>query len=405
MLWLYNFGIQFYGIIVRVFSLFNSKAALFIKGRTKIFEKVAQRINPNQKHIWFHFASLGEFEQGRPVMERIKAAYPNKRIVITFFSPSGYEIRKDYSGAEGVFYLPLDTSGNAFRLIRAFNPEMAIFTKYEFWHHYFKELSKNKIPLFIISGIFRSNQIYFKWCGGFNRQILSYVTHFFVQNAESKVLLKQLNITDVTLSGDTRFDRVAENAYKPKQLDIVKRFAYNNKIFVAGSTWPADEQLLSLLAKANPDWKFIIAAHEIDPDHISSIQTLFPDSLRYSNAVGAVNEQVLVIDNIGLLSSIYQYGDIAYIGGGFGVGIHNTLEAAAFGIPVIFGPNYQKFQEAKDLIRIGAAKSIANQYELIDAFKTLLSNPESGKIASNYVDEQKGSTDKILSHLKVLLDK
>ena len=188
-------------------------------------------------------------------------------------------------------------------------------------------------------------------------------------------------------------------------MDIVKRFAYNNKIFVAGSTWPADEQLLSLLAKANPDWKFIIAAHEIDPDHISSIQTLFPDSLRYSNAVGAVNEQVLVIDNIGLLSSIYQYGDIAYIGGGFGVGIHNTLEAAAFGIPVIFGPNYQKFQEAKDLIRIGAAKSIANQYELIDAFKTLLSNPESGKIASNYVDEQKGSTDKILSHLKVLLDK
>jgi 3-deoxy-D-manno-octulosonic-acid transferase len=405
MLWLYNIGIRFYGLIVRIFSLFNSKAALFINGRINIFEKVGRIIDPELKHIWFHFASLGEFEQGRPVLETINQAYPHKRIVITFFSPSGYEIRKDYPGADGIFYLPLDTCRNASKLIKALNPEMAIFTKYEYWYHYFKELSQNEIPIFIISGIFRPNQIYFKWHGGFNRKILRFVTHFFVQNEESKALLQQINITNVSLSGDTRFDRVAENAQKPKQLDIVEKFSHNKKVFIAGSTWPADEQLLSVLAKSNPDWKFIIAPHEIDPSHISSIQTLFPASIKYSSAIGDITEQVLIIDNIGLLSSIYQYGDIAYIGGGFGVGIHNTLEAAAYGIPVIFGPNYQKFQEAKDLIRIGAAKSIGNQDELVDAFKTLMSTPNYGKIASNYVDEQKGSTDKILSYLKVILDK
>lgn len=403
MLWLYNIGIQFYGLIVRISSLFNSKAALFIKGRHNIFKKVAQTIDPKQKHIWFHFASLGEFEQGRPVMEKIKKSYPHRRIVITFFSPSGYEIRKDYSGADGIFYLPLDTPSNASRLIEALNPEMAIFTKYEYWFYYFRELSQNQIPIFIISGIFRPGQIYFKWYGGFNRKILSFVTHFFVQNEESKFLLQQINLNNVTLSGDTRFDRVAENAQIPKHLEIIEKFSINNKVFVAGSTWPADEQLLCVLAKGNPDWKFIIAPHEIDASHIANIETLFPHSSKYSNA--NTNQQVLIIDNIGLLSSIYQYGNIAYIGGGFGIGIHNTLEAAAFGIPVIFGPNYQKFQEAKDLIRIGAAKSISNQDELYSAFKSLTETTKSGQIASQYVNDQKGSTDKILDYLKVLLDK
>ncbi|RZK21290.1 MAG: 3-deoxy-D-manno-octulosonic acid transferase [Flavobacterium sp.] len=405
MLWLYNIGIQFYGLIVRIFSLFDSKADLFIKGRVHIFEKVSQTIDAKQKHIWFHFASLGEFEQGRPVLEKIKKAYPHKRIVITFFSPSGYEIRKNYSQADGIFYLPLDTYSNASKLIKAFNPEMAIFTKYEYWYHYFKELSQNHVPIIIISGIFRPNQIYFQWYGVLNRKILSYVTHFFVQNKESKNLLQRINITNVTISGDTRFDRVAENAQSPKLIDRIKKFSHNKKVFVAGSTWPADEQLLSVLAKANLDWQFIIAPHEIGPNHIANIQLLFPDSLKYSDANVEITTQVLIIDNIGLLSSIYQYADITYIGGGFGVGIHNTLEAAAFGIPVIFGPNHQKFQEAKDLISIGAAKSISNQEELNSAFKLLASTPESGQIAGQYVNEQKGSTDKIFNYLTLLFDK
>ncbi|MFP5080321.1 3-deoxy-D-manno-octulosonic acid transferase [Pedobacter sp. JCM 36344] len=399
MLWLYNIGIQFYGSIIAIFALFNRKAALFTKGRVNLLKKVGQIIDPTKKHIWFHFASLGEFEQGRPVLEKIKKVYPGKRIVITFFSPSGYEIRKDYPEADGVFYLPLDTSYNANKLIAAFNPEMVIFTKYEYWYHYYNTLSTRQIPIFIISGIFRPGQIYFKWYGGFNRKILSFVSHFFVQNEESKNLLQQINIANVTVSGDTRFDRVSENAQSPKQLEIVARFSKNEKVFIAGSSWPEDEQLISELAKVQSDWKFIIAPHEIDRNHISNIERLFPNSIKFSNAGVENTAQVLIIDNIGLLSSIYQYGNIAYIGGGFGVGIHNTLEAAAFGIPVIFGPNYQRFQEAKDLISIGGAKSISNNAELNNAFKSLTSTPEPGQLAGRYVDEQKGSTEKIFNYL------
>ncbi|MEJ7557644.1 MAG: glycosyltransferase N-terminal domain-containing protein [Pedobacter sp.] len=403
MLWLYNIGIHLYGLIVKIFSLFNSKAALFVKGRANLLENVSKTIDPNQKHIWFHFASLGEFEQGRPVLEKIKQAYPDKGVIITFFSPSGYEIRKDYPGADGIFYLPLDTYNNAQKLIKAFNPAMAIFTKYEYWYHYFNTLAQKKVPILIISSIFRPSQIYFKWYGGLNRKILSYVSHFFVQNEESRNLLKQINFTNVTVSGDTRFDRVAENAQSPKQLEIIKSFAKGRKVFIAGSTWPADEQLISELAKTNTDWRFIIAPHEIDQNHISSIQKLFPDSATYSNA-SAKETQILIIDNIGLLSSIYQYGDIAYIGGGFGVGIHNTLEAAAFGMPVIFGPNYQRFQEAKDLIKLGSAKSISNIEELRQAFESLTSSSQAGNIAGEYVNEHKGSTEKILQYLSGRLE-
>jgi 3-deoxy-D-manno-octulosonic-acid transferase len=405
MLWVYNIGIQLYGLLVKIFSLFNSKAALFINGRVNLLEKVSETIDATKKHIWFHFASLGEFEQGRPVLEKIRHAYPRKRIVITFFSPSGYEIRKDYKGVEGIFYLPLDTSENASWFIEAINPEMAIFTKYEYWYHYFRELSDQKVPIFVISAIFRPKQIYFKWYGGFNRRILCYVSHYFVQNKESKDLLAQIGITNITIGGDTRFDRVAENAAFPKHLELVEAFSRNHKVFVAGSTWPADEQLLRVLATSNPDWKFIIAPHEINKTHIAAIQSLYPDSIKYSNGSLDINAQVLIIDNIGLLSSIYQYGKIAYIGGGFGVGIHNTLEAAAFGIPVIFGPNYQRFQEAKDLIFIGAGKSITDDKDLSNAFKSLLSTPQSGKIAKQYVDENTGSTQKIFNHLSNTLSK
>lgn len=397
MLWLYNIGIHFYGFLVRIFSVFNSKAALFVKGRDDIFEKIKHQLDKNQKHIWFHFASLGEFEQGRPVLEKIRLLRPEKKIVITFFSPSGYEVRKNFPLAEGIFYLPLDTHANARKMIALLNPEMAIFTKYEYWYHYFKQLKERQVPIYIISGIFRPDQIFFKWYGGFNRQILGYVSHFFLQNEESRELLKSIGLSNSSLSGDTRFDRVATHAKVAKQLDIVSRFCEDKKTLIAGSSWPADEQLLKELMEKYPDWKLIIAPHEIDRSHIQAIQEMFPKAARYSLPSDQLSSSpVLIIDNIGLLSSIYPYGNIAYIGGGFGVGIHNTLEAAAFGLPVLFGPNYLKFQEAKDLIRIGAAFSVSNLSELENAFSKLTKDPQPGVLAKNYVREKTGATDQIL---------
>lgn len=401
MLWLYNLGISLYGFIVSAFSLFNSKAKLFIQGRKNIFDHLEKTIDGTKKHIWFHFASLGEFEQGRPVLEKIKELHPKKRIVITFFSPSGYEIRKNYPLAAGVFYLPLDTDGNAKRFISLINPEMAIFTKYEFWYHYFKTLNDRQIPLYLISGIFRPDQIFFSWYGSFHRRILSFVDHFFVQNIESMELLKHLGLENTSLSGDTRFDRVAENALSPKKVDLIENGWINSPVFIAGSTWPADERLISALIQQQPDWQFIIAPHEIDEAHIQEIEKLIPGAVRYSNLVNGATgaAQTLIIDNIGLLSSLYQYARIAYIGGGFGVGIHNTLEAAAFGIPVIFGPKYDKFQEAKDLIALTAARSIETESDLSKAFTHFNENKEAGKIAQKYVNEKTGSTRQILEFI------
>ena len=401
MLWLYNIGIFFYSFLVRLISLFNAKAKLFIQGRQDIFSLVKEKINPNEKHIWFHFASLGEFEQGRPVMEKLKLAYPSKKIVITFFSPSGYEIRKNYP-VEGVFYLPLDTAANAKRFIELINPEIAIFTKYEFWHHYFHTLKSKNIPLFIISGIFRPNQPFFKWYGGFNRSMLKCVTHFFVQNEESLRLLQHFNITQASLSGDTRFDRVAENATHVQQLPLVARFIGTSPVVLAGSTWPPDEVLLATLAQKHQDWKMVIAPHEIAESHISHISTLFQHSIKFSDLQKnpELKAQVLIIDNIGMLSALYQYGNIAYIGGGFGAGIHNTLEAAAFGIPVIFGPRYEKFQEAKDLINIDAARSIENAEGLENAFQTFSQHKIYGENARTYVLQKTGATAGILKEIK-----
>lgn len=401
MLWLYNIGIQLYGFIIYLFFPFSAKATLFINGRKNIFKKIAFGIDPSQKHIWFHFASLGEFEQGRTLMEKIKELYPWKRIVITFFSPSGYEIRKNYPVAEGVFYLPLDTANNAKKLIAAINPEIAIFTKYEYWYHYFKALKGNGTPLFIISGIFRADQIYFKWYGSFNRKILGFVKHFFLQNEESRELLSSIHLENTSLSGDTRFDRVAENAASARTFGLVEKFCGTAPVLVAGSTWPVDEKILSVLISAYPDWKFIVAPHEVDMDHINNLQKLLIGSIKYSVLHEAKQKsQVLIIDNIGLLSSLYQYGNIAYIGGGFGAGIHNTLEAAAFGIPVIFGPKYEKFQEARDLISINAAISVKNEYELLNAFKSLITNKRSGDTAKNYVISKTGSTDQIINYIQ-----
>ncbi|MDB5021965.1 MAG: 3-deoxy-D-manno-octulosonic acid transferase, partial [Pedobacter sp.] len=358
MLWLYNFGILLYGLMVRIVAPFNHKAKLFIEGRKRTFQEIQAGIDPANKHIWFHFASLGEFEQGRPVLEKIKSLHPEKRIIVTFFSPSGYEIRKNYAPAEGVFYLPLDNRSNAERFIQAINPEIAIFTKYEFWHHYYQALHAKQIPLFLISGIFRPEQIFFKPYGAFYRNILRNVTHFFVQNEESLALLSTIGITSVSIAGDTRFDRVYENAKNAYTVQIVEDFCSNHKVFVAGSTWPQDEQLIASLIQEHKNWKFILAPHEIDPEHISQIKELLPNAVSYSDLKTAAvskeatvindgnpaitygnnkraatiqSSQTLIIDNIGLLSSLYQHADVTYIGGGFGVGIHNTLEAAAFG--------------------------------------------------------------------------
>ncbi|MCJ0742497.1 3-deoxy-D-manno-octulosonic acid transferase [Pedobacter montanisoli] len=398
---LYNIGIFFYGLIIKLLAAFNTKAKLFINGRKGIFTQIQNRLKPEDNPIWFHFASLGEFEQGRPVLEKLKSQLASTKIIITFFSPSGYEIRKNYPLADGIFYLPLDTPHNAKKFIETVNPKMAVFTKYEFWPNYFEALYTKHIPLYVISGIFRKNQIFFKWYGTFYRNVLKCVSHFFVQNKESLLLLNKIGLNNVDISGDTRFDRVYENAQNPKDLPIIKAFCEQSPILVAGSTWPDDEKLLVDLAEQNPDWKLIIAPHEIHETHINAITTLFPNSVKFSDLrTSKANRQTqtLIIDNIGMLSSLYQYGRIAYIGGGFGAGIHNTLEAVAFGMPVIFGPHYHKFQEAKDLIEINAAKSINDRTELAAAFEYFNKN-SCGHLAKSYVINNTGATDKILQNI------
>jgi 3-deoxy-D-manno-octulosonic-acid transferase len=406
MLFLYDIGIQIYFFLIRLASIKNKKAAMWIGGRKGIIRSIASQIDKGKRPIWFHFASLGEFEQGRPVLEEIKLLHPDSSIIITFFSPSGYEIRKNYNLADHVFYLPLDTGKNAKEFIRIVNPSAAIFTKYEYWYHYFDELKKNDIPLFIISGIFREKQPFFKWYGKLHRTMLEKVSHFFVQNEQSRELLKNIKFTNVTVNGDTRFDRVYQNSLKTPANIYVDRFSTDKKVFIAGSTWLEDEQLLTAIVYENPDWKFIIAPHEVSLKRVEEVERLFPNSIRYSKFIEPGEKgtsQVLIIDNIGMLSSLYQYAGIAYIGGGFGVGIHNTLEAAAFGLPLIFGPNYRKFQEAKDLIELGAAFTIKDGRELTSCFETLKTPEEQNKrggLAKDYVSASKGATQSIISYLK-----
>lgn len=398
MIWIYTIGIALFTFLIRIISLFNPKAKLFTLGRRNVFEEIAKKIHPHDRPIWFHFASLGEFEQGRPVLERLKLISPKEKIVITFFSPSGYEIRKNYAGADWIFYLPIDTLSNAKKFIELVNPKMAIFTKYEFWFNYFNTLHQKSIPLYLISGIFRPNQAFFKWYGSFNRRILKCVTHFFVQNEESALLLNSIGITAVSISGDTRFDRVYENSLSPKRLPEIEFFCGESPVFIAGSTWLADEKLLTNFSEKYPDWKLIIAPHEVDEDHINEIEKLFPNSIRFSNLkTSNAQHKTLIIDNIGMLSSLYQYAKVAYIGGGFGVGIHNTLEAAAFGLPIIFGPKYDKFQEAKELIIIGAAKSIANEQSLLISFEYFMTNKQAALDAKTYVEKKRGATEMIIN--------
>lgn len=403
MLLLYNLGIRFYFLLILAASAFNKKARLWIKGRKNAGLQVFKQ------SAWFHFASLGEFEQGRPVLEAYRAAYPGIGVVITFFSPSGYEVRKNTPLADAVYYLPLDTAANARAFIKNNNPVIAVFTKYEYWYHYFDELHKRNIPLYLISGIFRPNQVFFKWHGGLHRKMLGFVTRFFVQDEDSKNLLQQIGITNVSVSGDTRFDRVWANALQPRSFPAIEAFKGDQKVFIAGSTWPEDEVLLAQLVSDHPGWKFIFAPHEISEEKISRLIGILPENsvTRYSfisTQNSPLTTQNLIIDNIGMLSSLYQYGDVAYIGGGFGAGIHNTLEAAAFGLPVIFGPNYAKFREARELAALQLGFSIQDFEELKAAFLYLAEDEERrkaiGKKIRDYVREHTGATEMIMTHLR-----
>jgi 3-deoxy-D-manno-octulosonic-acid transferase len=403
MLLLYNFGIRLYYVFALIVSFFNKKAKLWVRGRSE------QHFSQHKNSIWFHFASLGEFEQGRPVLEQLKQQYPTHEIIITFFSPSGYEVRKNTPLAHAVYYLPLDTAANARNFISKIDPAVAMFTKYEYWYHFFAELNNKNVPLYIISGIFRPGQVFFKWYGGLHRKMLGFVDHFFVQDERSVQLLREINIANATKSGDTRFDRVWANAQQPKSVPLINEFKNGQKLFIAGSTWPADEVLLAELVKQYPDWKFIFAPHEIGEDKINGLQKLLPpeSEIRYSQLkshISNLTSQILVIDNIGMLSALYQYADIAYIGGGFGAGIHNTLEAAAFGLPVIFGPEYGRFKEACDLIAEGAGFSIANESALKDIAARLINTPavlaNAGQKAKTYVSQNVGATNKIVAFIK-----
>jgi 3-deoxy-D-manno-octulosonic-acid transferase len=396
--------------LIKTYRYFNPKAWLWIEGRKNIFEKISKEVDSNLPSVWFHFASLGEFEQGRPVLEQVRHSYPGYKLIVTFFSPSGYELRKNYKNADHIFYLPLDTKQNAIKFLQLVNPTLAFFTKYEFWFHYFNELHKKKTPIVVISAIFRNSQPFFKWYGTLNRSILSFVDHFFVQDQNSKTLLNKINLTNVTVSGDTRFDRVAENARKPTEFEKVTAFCAGYKVFVAGSTWPDDEKLICKLFQRFPDWKFIIAPHEIKEEKIASLFEIAGNTsiVRYSKLNTASDFQVLVIDNIGMLSSLYQYADVSYIGGGFGVGIHNTLEAAAFGVPIIFGPNYHKFREAKALINLGVGFSIGNVSELNLVMQTLKDDQKRkqvGDTARKYVLQETGATETIMKYIEKLIPK
>lgn len=404
MRFLYNIGIYLYTFIIRVVSVKNKKAAEWINGRKGLLKLIESSLKKDKSYIWFHFASLGEFEQGRPVLEGIKATQSTAALVITFFSPSGYEVRKDYPLADHVFYLPVDTQSNAKEFIRLLNPSMAVFTKYEYWYYYFEELHNQNIPLYMISGIFRKEQTFFKWYGSLQRKMLSRVSHFFVQNEESKSLLHKIGINKVTVSGDTRFDRVEFNAIYPVENILISNYSSGKHVFIGGSTWPEDEKLIANLYQTYTDWTFIIAPHEINPQRIEETMKIFPDAMKYSqlNASETQNLRVLIIDNIGILSSLYQYATIAYIGGGFGVGIHNTLEAAAFGLPVIFGPNYQRFNEAVELLEVGGAFSIKDKQDLESSMKLLVQDDfrkESGVKAQKYVQEHTGATQMILNFI------
>ena len=396
-----------YRAAIRIASLWNNKAKLWLNGRKNIFDRLRSELQSQDlKIIWVHCSSLGEFEQGRPVVENLKKQIPDSKFLLTFFSPSGYEIRKDYKGVDWVFYLPLDSKRNAKTFFDIVNPVLAVFVKYDYWNYYLNECKKRKTPLLLVSGIFRKDQPFFKWYGNLHRRMLNCFTHFFVQDKESLQLLQSININNATVAGDTRFDRVSEIAEKFTPIEEIEKFCSSALVLLAGSTWPEDEKLIKDAAANFPDLKIIIAPHEIHKEHIDQLKLIFPDAVLYSQLAARSSQPAtcLIIDNIGMLSKLYHYATIAYVGGGFNKGIHNTLEAAVYGKPVLFGPNYKKFKEAIGLIEYGGGISITSGSELSTILQKFISNKteleSSGKKSFEFVKQNKGATEKILRYIE-----
>ncbi len=401
---MYELIISLYTLGVGVASLFNPKARKMWKGGREAFRVLRDKVDSSSRYVWFHAASLGEFEQGRPIMERLRAEHPEYKILLTFFSPSGYEVRKNYEGADIVCYLPLDTYFGARRFLSLVHPEVAFFIKYEFWWNYLHILKRRGVPVYSVSSIFREGQVFFRWYGRTYSNVLKCFTRFFVQNDESRRLLATLGITAVDVTGDTRFDRVLQVKQQARQLPIVDAFRQGYKVFVAGSSWPPDEDIFINYFNEHRDWKLIIAPHVIGNDHIRQIVgKLRRKAVRYTEATedSAREADCLIIDCFGLLSSIYGYGDVAYVGGGFGVGIHNVLEAAVWGMPVIFGPNNKRFQEAQDLLASGGGVEIDSYSQFEAVMNTYVTDSSAirhdGDKAAGYVEAKAGATGKILT--------
>lgn len=399
---MYTIAIYLYALAVRLASLTNRKARLMIKGHRKTWRTLRDHAKERQHYVWFHAASLGEFEQGRPLMERLRREHPEKRILLTFFSPSGYEVRKDYAGADLVCYLPFDTPLNARRFVRLVQPEKAFFIKYEFWHHYIDELHRAGVPVYSVSSIFRNDQIFFRPYGRGYAHVLHHFNHFFVQNEASRRLLNSLGVTQVSVTGDTRFDRVIDIRNQAKSLPLAAALTGDSRTIVAGSTWPPDEEILIPYFNRHPELKLIIAPHEVNEERLRSIeQRLKRPALRYSQATPESSAQAdcLIIDGYGLLSSLYRYATLAYVGGGFGVGIHNVPEAAVYGVPVFFGPNNQRFREARDLINEGGSFEVTSADDFQAQADRLLADEralaKSGQAAGDYIRRNSGATEAI----------
>ena len=418
---IYNIVIYFVLFGIAIASLFNEKVRKMWRGEREAFKILKQKVDPDARYVWFHAASLGEFEQGRPLMERIRKEHPQYKILLTFYSPSGYEVRKNYEGADIICYMPVDTRLNAIRFLRLVRPVMAFFIKYEFWSNFLHILKHRGVPTYSVSSIFRPDQVFFKWYGKSYANVLRCFTRFFVQNEESKRLLESIGITDVDVVGDTRFDRVLQIKEAAKQLPICEAFRKGTvsasaealpkedyKVFVAGSSWPPDEEIFIRFFNEHKDWRLLIAPHVIAEEHLKLILSLIKSKrvVRYTQTTPeeAAEADVLIIDCFGLLSSMYNYGDVAYVGGGFGVGIHNTLEAAVWNMPVIFGPNNKKFQEAQGLLKSGGGFEIHN-FEEFEGLMNSMMNDEaflksSGEKAGAFVASLSGATDKVLSKVR-----
>jgi 3-deoxy-D-manno-octulosonic-acid transferase len=407
---LYNIGLFLFAFGVKLAALFHSKARRFVAGRRNLFSRLNAVAQAGAPVAWFHCASLGEFEQGCPVMEAYRAKYPQHKILLTFFSPSGYEVRKDYAGVDFVFYIPVDTPRNARRFVHAVKPVVAVFIKYEFWYNILRQLEKAHVPTYVVSAVFRRRQIFFRWSGTFFRRMLRTFRMLFVQDENSVDLLKHIGLDNVIRVGDTRFDRVCAHVQHPADLPLVERFIARRRTLVAGSTWPPDEEKLAGLWASMPaDVQLIIAPHEVSEERIKTIEKWFANyhPVRYTKAEATTEWQsarVLILDTVGLLLSVYRYGQVAYIGGGFSAtGIHNVLEAAAYGLPAVFGPNYGKYVEAHELIAAGGARSAADADILKETLLLWLLHDEerlaAGNLASDYVKTHSGAADKIMMYL------